>query len=130
MKVMLLLAGVVAAAVIVSAGQATNAPPPNEHGLVTHPTNCYGGPFGDKPGVPVVMSPLANGGTFWITVNGVDLHYRVQAATITYDNDPASPQTYTYGKKTGLVDDQMITCYGHFDAYGGYSVVSQDVLIR
>jgi hypothetical protein len=128
-KVVLLLVALAAAAIIASASQATNAPPPNEHGLVTHPTTCYGGAFAAYPGEPVLMAPLANGGTFWITVDGVDLHYRVQSATITYDDDPANPLTHTYGKKTGLIDE-MITCYGHFADYGGYSVVSEDVLIH
>lgn len=122
------VAAAAAAALLVPVAQATNAPPPNEHGLITHQTTCYGAPL-FSPGLPgdlVYMTPLAAGSTFWINVGGEDMHFRVQSATITYDADPEHPLSYSYGKETGLTDT-TITCYGSFP---DYSVVSHDVLIR
>src|SRR5580765_7990095 len=125
MKSTLALA-VVVAVVLAPAAFATHAPPPNEKGLISHQTTCYGGPFGDYPGQQVWMTPLAMGSIFWINVDGVDLHYRVQSSTVTYFSDPTHPETYSYGQKIGLIDE-TITCYGSF---ADYSVVSRDVLIR
>ena len=60
------------------------------------------------------------GTSFWAG----DLHLVIQSFDYTPEGGPTT--TYQFGKKTGQVSGEMVTCEGDFP---GYHIVSHDVVV-
>lgn len=112
--VLLLVASTAAAALLVPTVLAGT---PNGNGLFgEHHSHCSGAFAYDGP---VTLVP-GNGNSFWVD----DHHLVIQRAEVTPDG--ADTIVYTFGRKTGQVSGDMVTCVGDFP---GYHVVSHDVVV-